>query len=354
MDKDLCLQCGNFIVPKPQLYCGKPPSDVVKSVFESDEWIAQEKRDGSFFQLIVNEAGDVGLFSRTVSKTNGEYVNRIDNVPHIKEWAESCLPKDTVLVGEICFPGSKSNLVTKVMGALPQKAIERQFESDKFGGPMHYYIFDCVRWNGEDWCNNSTYMRLDDMSDNLLDMVKDEKYIEVAEVYTDNFEEHLRNIFAASGEGMVFKKKDSVYRPGKRSTVKQMFKYKEHLDSLDVVVMDCLDPEKEYTGKELDSWPYWIGGKPVTKPYYNGWKNAFKIGVYKDGSLTPIGRVASGLDDSMREQMGKRPQDFIGRVIQISCMSVDPAASTIRHPVYECFREDKPATDCLWEDIFNV
>jgi len=61
----------------------------------------------------------------------------------------------------------------------------------------------------------------------------------------------LSSIFARGGEGMVFKRKDSIYEPDKRPAT--CFKLKEHIDSVDLICMELLDPVKEYTGKEIDS-----------------------------------------------------------------------------------------------------
>ena len=35
------------------------------------------------------------------------------------------------------------------------------------------------------------------------------------------------------------------------------FKMKEHVDSVDLICMELLDPVMEYTGTEIDTWPYW-------------------------------------------------------------------------------------------------
>ena len=126
----------------------------------------------------------------------------------------------------------------------------------------------------------------------------------------------LHNILADGGEGMVFKKFDAIYEPGKRPT-RTYFKMKEHMDSLDLVCIGLEDPVRKYTGKEIETWQYWIQRgeqdqngayqwhdfygyhykdyqynphlwEPVTKPWFFGWKNAMTLGLYKDGELTDI------------------------------------------------------------------
>ncbi len=54
-----------------------------------------------------------------------ELTEKLDHVPHLAEWAKQ-LPNGTILCGEIYYPNGTSKDVTKVMGALADKAIARQ------------------------------------------------------------------------------------------------------------------------------------------------------------------------------------------------------------------------------------
>ena len=335
----------------PMRYAVKPSQSQIEQAWSSDKWIAQEKKDGAFYQLEKTDAGNVYMFGRTVSKKTGEYTEKSDNFPHIKEWAENNLPNGTILVGEIYIPGGKSNDVTKISGCLPANAYKRQFESSEYQ-PVHYYIFDIIRFKGEDLCEKPTIDRLTQLK-LCLDGLLDGKYVERAQTYCNNFEEHLKNIFAAGGEGMVFKHIDCPYRVGKRTTTSQMFKYKESLDSVDLVCIGLEDPTYYYEGKEAESWPYKNEeGELITKPAYYGWKTALRVGAYKDGKIKEVGTVASGLTDADREDMGINPENWINKVVEIQCMSTTKDGA-LRHPVFRRVREDKGPDDCLWDEIFK-
>lgn len=370
----------------PMKYGNKPPEAQILKSWESGEWVAQEKKDGAWYQLEKTDNGEIYLFGRTMSKKTGEYTEKIANVPHIKTWAAD-IPNGTILIGEIYVPGGKSNDVTKIMGCTAVNAYKRQFESDEYGGPIHYYVFDCIRYNGIDLCNKpyiTRYKQLQQMDNELfcfdIDDVKKDEYgfgfVHLAPLYENNFEEHLKNIFSAGGEGMVFKHKQSLYRPGARtSPLKEAYKYKEHLDSVDLVCMELLDPVMEYTGKELKSWPYWYNKEigeciyagqgaitglinsekyiPVTKPYFYSWKNIIRLGAYKGTTINEVCRVASGLTDELREDMALYPENYLGKVIEIECMSINKKDGTVRHPVFKRVRDDKDAVDCKWEEIFR-
>ena len=357
----------------PMRYANTPSQDKVDAAMASLDWCAQPKYDGAFYQLEHTDEGDIYLFGRTLSKVTGEYTEKIANVPWLKQWAEQ-LPKGTTLIGEIYIPGGHSNTVTSIMGCLPEKAIKRQEKVH-----VQYMVFDCIRYAGEDLVEKSflerqeylTYWLLDlFIQTNNLDGYRwEDPHVKLVPTYglseswydpainiewgkLDSFAPILSSIFAQGGEGMVFKHKDAPYRPGKRTTTSQAFKIKEHIDSLDFVCMDLLDPVKEYTGKDVENWPYWKDNEPVTKPYYYGWKNAVQIGAYQNGELVPVGTVASGLTDELREDLAMHPDSYIGSVVEVSCMSVNKQDHTVRHPVLVQFRSDKPATDCIMEEIF--
>lgn len=362
----------------PMKFANKPSDMQILRDWESGEWVGEQKRDGAWYQLEVSEDGDVFLFGRTVSKKTGEYTEKSDNVPHIVEWANMSMPYGTTLIGEIYVPGGKSNDVTKIMGCTPQNAYKRQFESNAYGGPIHYYLFDCIRYEGQDLTDVPLRERIAILEDFIP---THSQYVEVAEHYYDNFEQHLQEIFAAGGEGMVFKNLNSVYRPGKRTVTKQAYKYKEHMDSIDLVCMSLEEPTMEYTGKEISTWPYWYSCEwdknylwnfdpnnptsapysfddvpdimAVTKPFFYNWCNAMRLGAYKDGELVEVCRVASGLTDADRADMGENPENWIGEVIEIEAMSVDSKEGSVRHPVYLRKRDDKSPQDCLWDEIFT-
>ena len=338
------LYPGSHQIPAMR-YHNKLTDSAVDAAFASGDWVAQEKIDGAWYMLEKIDNEHIYLFGRTKSKKTGELTEKSENVPHIIEWAKQ-LPDETVLIGEIFVPGGKSNDVTKIMGCTPANAIKRQTTTDEFGGLIHYYIFDCIRYDGIDLTSVGFIDRW-----RYLKNFEYSPQVHLSIIYDSDFESILSNIFTGGGEGMVFKRKDSVYEPDKRPMT--CFKMKEHVDSVDLICMELLDPIKEYTGKEIDTWQYWIDGEPVTKHYYYGWKNAMRLGAYKDGKIVEVGRVASGLSDDIRADMAENPEKYLNQVVQVSCMSLNKKDKTIRHPVFETMRYDKDIKDCQLDEIFS-
>ena len=338
------LYPGSLQIPA-MLYSKAPEGEKLLRELESKKYIGQEKIDGAWYSLEKTNDGQVYLFSRAVSKKTGELSEKIANVPHIKEWAEQ-LPNGTTLIGEIYVPGGKSNDTTKIMGALPKKAIERQKDN-----PIHYYVHDMIRYNGKSLINTDFEHRYSDLCEHIDIECDNPDWLRVASSFTGyGMYKTIQRYLDGGSEGCVIKLKSGLYLPGKRPVWN--FKVKEQVDNLDFIILDLLDPEKEYTGKELDTWKYYKDNIPVTKDYYMGWKNALSVGAYKNGELVYVGRVASGLTDEMKAHMTKEPELYIGSVCEIQAMSIDKERRTFRHPVFLRLRPDKNTRECQLDEIF--
>lgn len=342
--------------------------DKLAEICSNGEYFLEEKIDGAFYQFVRTKERSY-LFGRTISKKNGLLTEKIQNVPHIEE-ALSVIPPDTVIIGEIYIPGGTSKDVVSIMGCLPPKAVERQKEE-----PVHYYLHDIIFYNGD----NLMALGAEDRYD-LLHKLWDEcglaqySFLRLAEKVTENLEQTISDILARGGEGAVLKKKDAPYTPDKRpawSTIKI-----KQMDSIDLVCMGFCPPTKEYTGKEIETWPYWVkttddpefgeveelstsckygeeGWQPVTKYYAFNQYSAIKIGVYDgNGTLVELGTVSSGLTDEMKQNMSEDPELYLGRVVSLDCMSIDKGSKTLRHPVFKAWRDDKNPEDCKINEVF--
>ena len=346
--------------------------DKLSEICASGEYFAEEKLDGALYQFCRTDKGNY-LFGRTVSVKNGLLTNKIDNVPHIDS-ALSCLPCGTVIIGEIYVPGGTSKNVTSIMGCLPAEAIKRQDKQ----GKIKYYLHDMIFYNGEDmqsWGAEARYQKLVEAWNEFH--LEEFNFLRLAESFDTGIEERLSQILAAGGEGIVLKKKDAPYSEGKRpawATIKC-----KQMDTIDLVCTRAIEATKEYTGKELETWPYWQERserdqngeytwlssegqyyedylhnphiyRPVTKPDFYGWKTAIGIGAYDDeGNLKEIGTVSSGLTDEMRAHL----DDYIGKVVALQCMSIDRKEKTLRHPIVKAWRDDKNAAECKLSEVFH-
>ena len=338
----------------PAMLVGKAPKNY-EDMFKNTPIIGTVKKDGYWSQLVKDE-NEVHLYSRTVSKKTGYYSDNIEKVPHIKDWAMNELPNGTCIIGEVYYPNGTSKNVTSVLGALPEKAIERQ--KGEYG-KIHFYMHDMLAYSGEDYVmNNMTY---DYRYSNLCEYIDiatplipelevaqcyDNAYLDLDKVTTDKL--------SAGEEGMVFRVENGLYAPGKRQP-KVMFKIKQAQNNIDFVITEVLPPEYLYTGKESETWQYKDKeGNLITKAAYYGWAGALRLGAYDNaGNLVSIGRVSSGLTDNLKADLAANPDKYIGTVVEVNCMSLDKANKTFRHPYLSRLRPDKPAHDCKLEEIFS-
>ena len=331
------------------------------SLCESGEYFAQLKKDGYWYMYEKTE-NHAYLFSRNKSVETGVLTEKSENVPHIMD-ALAHLPAGTIIIGEIYYPGKRSKDVTPIMGSLPEKAWERQ--AGEYGY-LHYYIHDMIRYKGTDLISYGASVRYEllkrvfelHMLDKYVVGDNSEVFIELAERVDENIQEFVAGALEAGEEGAVLKKKTAPYTPGKRPAW-DTIKIKK-TDTCDAVCMGFSNPTKyyngkldlgiNYSGKEADSWPYWvierwlhqedstpiiieetkveIGVKecvrgpawktvPVTKAYYYGWKTSMDVGAYdKDGNLVKIGSVSSGLTESLQCAAGYNPEVFIGKTVK--------------------------------------
>lgn len=353
----------------PAMLINKAPKNAQEEL-ATKKYIAQPKKDGAWYELEKTKSGKVYLFSRSKSKKTGELSEKIANVPHILEWADQ-LPNETILIGEIYYPGGKSNDTTKIMGSLPQKAIERQ--NGEFG-LIHYYIHDILMWNGQSYLETDFEHRYSNLCKHVDIGCINPNYIEVAPSKTGyDIYECVQRWISTGEEGGVFKLKSGLYVPGKRPVYN--FKLKEEVDGIDLIISALLEPEQQYTGKQLEYWPYWMrkddGAKvqfepkkgtcraddmwiPITKSCYYNWTGSFELSAYDaSGKLVKVGQVSSGLTDAMKEHSAMHPDKYLGSVCEVQAMSVDKDNCTLRHPRFIRLREDKNPEECRIEEIFK-
>lgn len=333
-------------IPEPMLINKPKNQEHLSKLLNSEEYYGTIKKDGAFYQLVKDNQGEVFLFSRTKSKKTGFFVEKSNNVPHLKEWAKTYLPKDTIIIGEIYYPNKTSKDVVSIMGCLSNKAVERQKNN-----PIHFYMHDMIRWNGEDYISKGNFERLIALRERILDYGEKPEWLEIAVPYETNLDKELREALAAGEEGMVFKKKTGKYSPGKRPTYN--VKVKQETNEFDCVITGFVPPEKHYTGKNLDNWKYFENDIPVTKAYYFNWVSGINIAVYNGKEkLVPIGSVTSGMTDALRESMARDPNAYIGTSVTIQGMSFDKENMTIRHSRLMRLRPDKDPLECQLSDIF--
>jgi len=316
-----------------------------KEICDSGDYFGQPKLDGSCYVYEKTKYGKSYLFSRRVSTKTGLLVEKGDRIPHIMEHLDLIVPDKTILVMEVHYPGEKSRNVTSIMGCNAPKAIERQ--KNKL---LQAYIHDILMYDGGSYLKVSNLDRLKSLNRNVSNSYVHPEYIHFADGVFENLDHYIDECLAAGYEGTVLKSINGLYVPTKKPAW-NFVKFKIESE-YDVICTGFEPPTKEYKGKtSLDIWPYWDGDEPVTKPYAKGWVGALKIGVYKQNELVDLGTVASGLTDSVLEEIKRNPDNFIGEPLLVKAM--EPTEGNLREKRFIRFRDDINPHDCTWEKIFK-
>ena len=369
------MECQRYWAP-PASWTDQKKKDNAHSRIYSGDWLGSQKFDGYFAKLVKDEDGNIILYSRSRG-VNGKFADKHEWVPHLMPFFNA-LPLGTCLLGELYFPSAPgSRNVTTIMGCLKEKAIDRQEKGEK----LHFYIFDCLAWEGTSLLNTCAHERFFLVSGLTSDYVSD--YVSFAQYKTGKeLWIMLQEILARGDEGIVITHQDAKYEPGKRPS-KTTLKIKKELKQ----TIDCFftgigaAPTHEYTGKEIETWQFWenlrtgekmqgdyyndyhlgAGIIPVTKAYFYGWYGSLQIAVlrdkvgskckingviYEDKEVFPIGWL-SGLPDEMKAA----PDKFAFIPIEVNAMEFCMINKTLRHGKMVGWRKDLQLTDCSLEKI---
>lgn len=339
----------------------KKQAELNNAIF-SKEYYGALKVDGYYQRFVKDEDGNCFMIARN-KNVKKEPIDKIEWVPQLHDFMDS-LPNGTVLLGEIFLPNNEgSSKVTKYLGCLKDKCIQRQNNNNEF---LNAYIFDVCAYDGANLDKTPFIERI-----KILEQISNSyphPFVTYATYYNgtklwDKLQEYLH----LGREGIVLMHQDCpIYF--KRTPAHKSLKIKKELqETIDVVVMGAQPPTREYNGEHLDTWQYWenINTKekfntskslefllgepyqPITKAYYYGWAGSVAIGAMKDGKCLHMGSLAG-----LPEEVLKNWKDYVGKVCEISAMEVLPTGG-LRHPKFIQWRPDKQPSDTSWDLIFN-
>jgi DNA ligase D-like protein (predicted ligase) len=160
---------------------------------ESANWIWEVKIDG-YRAIAVKSDDTVNLFSRTQKSFNNKF-------PYIRD-ALVGLPVGTVIDGEVVAIDETGR---------PNFNLLQSFRTS--ASQIQYYVFDLLCLRNRD----TTKLRLIERRELLKTLSFKEKRIKIVDYVEAEPVELLRAVRAQKLEGIVGKRKDSLYEPGRRT-----------------------------------------------------------------------------------------------------------------------------------------
>jgi len=309
----------------------------IEDILKSSDYAAEEKIDGCHYLVI-----GFRFFST-------EGVEKTHNYPHLRDFFKSLQMANIILDGEINYPGKTSQFCTRVTGAGSDVAVS--FQNDYT--PIHYTMWDMLRTPRGTWLLNEPYWKrrklLEEFYDRFIRGTSLQQYVHLTDYRVKDKKEYFDELIMSGREGIVLKRLDSAYIMGKKP-MWQWMKLKQE-DEADLFITGFDEPTVKYSGNNIENWPYWreVNGVliPVTKYYYLGWIGAIELSAYVNNEVRTI-CTCSGIDESLREELSKNRNNYIGRVVKISFMEKTEAGIP-RHPRFKQFHESKLPKECTWE-----
>jgi bifunctional non-homologous end joining protein LigD len=314
---------------------------LVDEAFDSEDWLFEFKWDGIRAFAICD--AETKLTSRNQRDITATY-------PELAKLHERMVAIDAIVDGEIVAMRNGRPSFESLQGRVnlqDRTAIAKAAKQS----PVNYIAYDLLYLDGRSLLSTPIEERkamLQDLVVEKADLVQVSMVVET----------EGRAVFEAASaqnlEGIIAKKRGSVYRPGRRS--KEWLKVKTIFDA-DVVI---------------GGWTSGEGGRSSTM-------GALLVGAYEDGALRYIGAVGTGFSDRVladlmvklrgvegstcpfindpsgsRSQFGKvvknphwvRPE----LVAQVEFRELT-SAGRLRAPSFKGLRDDKTPDQCLFEDL---
>ena len=324
MDYVNSVQGGIYnVTPYTQSYLNDRYGIMPTNDYRILRYVTEEKFDGYSY---LNQGGE--FYSKRLSAAKGNEgapVCKSDSIhitPLLRRVYEMC---GANLHGELYIPGGISDDVTKILGCTPDLAMERTMAVDP-SKRLHYMLIDIREYKGNNLVNEPWWVRraiLEHVYWNYIADIDREGYIVLPKILTGDPNEEFSKIVRRGGEGVIFKKTDALYIPGKKPA-NNWVKGKKKI-TYDVVMMGF----NAGTGKNANIF------------------GSIRFGHYIDGKLVECGNCSSGLDDATRQFIYDNADKMIANKQVFEIEAIQESVKSFRNAVFLRLRDDKDHTECI-------
>ena len=334
------------------------------------DYIYSLKTDGNLIRAVITPER-FALQTRGRGRNTGVF-GEIQNKVFWADAIANAFEDTTVLIGEAYIDGKVDKDVGAVLRCLDDKAIARQ----KGNNVVKFRIFDCLYYNGVSLLATPLIERIKYLP-LAAEAIGHElvSYVKYYKANPETFWDKLATIFENGGEGVVLYKQNMTPCENRTSawqTIKVKQVLKEHIDCF---IYGVEPAEKNYTGKELPTWQYWMNEKtgekflgsyyldycdggmliPISKGYYYDWPGAIKCAVYDENHNPIVLCKCSGLTEEMKAALRDNYDEWHMCPIKIDGMMVSRDRNgeiSVRHPKLISIRDnDISVEDCLLSKV---
>lgn len=243
----------------------------------ADDWAYEMKWDGVRTIATVQAATDDDPGAVTLISRND--LDITDTYPELVELAQ-CVSSDCVVDGEIVAFGKGGNPEFSQLQRRMKLTKPSDIEEQQSKTPVYLMVFDVLNVDGESLLRTPYAER----RKRLFEVVSEGEHIYVPEAFDGSLDDAMSSSQKLKLEGVMAKKKDSVYMAGKRTRTWLKLK---HSMTRDVLIV---------------GWREGNGGR-------QGTFGSLLVAANSDEGLVYLGRVGTGFDDeqlqSLREEMDK-------------------------------------------------
>lgn len=298
-------------------------------ILDSDEYYFEPKLDGTRALLVKR-----GKAIKLINRRNRDITYRY---PEFKNISKFIKIKECILDGEIICYNKKGLPDFNLLQRREQLDNPFEIELRSIDFPATYVAFDILNKNGKDLSTQPIEKR----KKLLSKLIIENKNLQII-FYTEKGKKLWEKITSLNLEGVIAKKKGSLYYKGKRTDIWLKIKY---LKTADCVIVGYT------TEKRVIS--------------------ALALAVYKSKRLLYIGKVGTGFSQQFLIELYKKlkrikttkrivtnPQSNIIWVLPKYVCTVKYLDLTscyeLRAPSFKKLRDDKLPTECTFEQFKNV
>lgn len=280
----------------------------VAHLWKNKDWVAEEKEDG--YRYLYHLGGSC---SRPyVVSRRGEEVGRC--TPQFAPQVNTGSLGYTVFDGEIVPPeGKEFYSLAGYTRVDPLVALTKR----KLAGEIRYKVFDVLFINGTDVRSFKLQDRLSILDGALKQLYSDHPFVVPVNRELHDTYKFLMKLLAEGKEGVVLKNLKSTYGSG-------WIKAKR-VSTFDAII----------TG---------------FAPGYDLPCGAVFLSVCDGLDLREVGKCAIS-DTATRIAINKNPNAYIGQIIELKGLKIDPISGAIREPRFVRIRPDLKPTDCTWKKL---